>query len=173
MTRDDFEFNAQMSVRYHRRRSAFLERLNLILTFLTLLAGGSAFATITASRPAIAGWLSIAIVAIGLVQVVFRPEAASMMHKQWLARWTKMLREVEMSPAPDAATLGRWADEQCAIETECVGELRALQVDCWNRANRVMRTGVPPVKLRWHHRLFMQWVSFDHVIEQMTPEPSH
>src|SRR3546814_17809043 len=46
---------------------------------------------------------------------------------------------ISLKTAPVLADIERWSVEQALIEEECIGELRALDLDCEDAAARVMK----------------------------------
>lgn len=90
-----------------------------------------------------------------------------MKHKEWLARWSDMIREIKLAPSPSQQQLDDWMRRKIAIETECVVEMRALQADCYNRTAHSM--GLEETHdyiIRWWHRLLMQVIRFEHAFER-------
>lgn len=163
----DVTFVAEMSSRYHRRRAAFLDRVNLSLTFFSLVAGTGAFVSLFGTSTAIAKVATLAITFASIIQIVYRPEACSNQHKAWLGRWLDMLTALRAQPSPEGPALERWIREIGAIERECVGEMRALQADCYNRTVRALNLDIANnYRLRWYHRIFLQIVSFEHAFER-------
>jgi hypothetical protein len=88
--RGDLLFGAEMSVRYHRRRATFLERTNLMLTLATLIAGGGAFVSLFGETTLFAKVAALVVSVIGLIQIVYTPEACAARHKGWHSRWTAL-----------------------------------------------------------------------------------
>jgi len=169
--RHDLLFAAEMSARYHRRRAAFLETTNNSLNFLTLAGGAGAFVSLYGAGTGIAKALALVLALIGIIQIVFSPQANAMKHKQWLIQWSDLIREIALTPSPTPQQLDDWLRRRVAIETECVVELRALQADCFNRTSRAM--GLEEThnyELRWWHRMFMQVIRFEHAFERL---PAH
>ena len=132
-------YKAEYSARYHRRRAAFLSNLDTSLTLITIMAGASTFGDLVVGSP---GWLAklgaALVTLISLLQVILRlaPQAAA--HAQWLKRCTSLLADQTLTTVPTQADIQRWTHESTAIETECVGELRALVYDCEDAAARAM-----------------------------------
>lgn len=165
---DESLFRAELSSRYHRRRATFLERSALMMTLLTLIGGGSGVISLFGDGKIIAQVSAGIVTLVGLIQIVYRPEMAAMQHKAWLRRWNKVIIEIKFeSTSPhDKALEVQWAREAANIESECVGEMRALQADCYNRAVRYMNIDAGNnYELRWYHRALCQIVSFEHGFE--------
>lgn len=133
-------YRADYSARYHRRRATFLSNLDILLTLITALAGASAFADLVSGSP---GWLAkigaAAVTLISLSQVLLRPGYHGQCHVHWLKRWSAMSSDIRLKPMPTAEDVARWIRESATIEEECIGELRALRIDCENISSRVLR----------------------------------
>ena len=161
--RDHFLFASTMSSIYHRRRATFLERTSMIMSLLTLLGGASGVISLIGDNPLVAQCAAGLVTFIGLIQIVYRPETAAAQHKGWLTRWRQMKSQVLLAEDPSADQLAAWAKEESAIETECVGEMRALQADAFNHAERTLALSPDHhYRLRWYHRAFCQIISFEH-----------
>lgn len=164
MDRDDILFLAEMSSRYHRRRAAFLERLSNFFNAVTLIGGASAFlALLNAGSDIstdIAKALTALIAIIGVVQSIYRIDAAAFENKRWLVEWMELLTDVYNNESPSAELLKDWIRRKNILDSQTICELRALQEDCFNKtadALGLQHSG----KLRWHQKLLMQVFSFE------------
>lgn len=91
-----------------------------------------------------------------------------MRHKDWLAKWMTLARQIELTPLPTVEKLDEWTRQQNTIEADCTLEMRALQADCYNRTVRAMNLEeVHNYRLRWWHRRFCQVVRFEHAFEDV------
>lgn len=161
-TRADVLFIVEMSVRYHRRRAAFLDLCSSFMSLGTVIGGAGAFLTlIGGDNTVIAKVATFLLTVIGMVQLIFRIDTSAAAHKQWLKQWMRMLYEVRTNVAPDNDTISTWLERRYAIEAECVTEMRALQVDCANRTIAALNLDGELDKLRWWHRAFMQIWPFE------------
>lgn len=160
--RADLLFAAEVSVRYHRRRATFLERSNLALTLATLVAGGGAFVSLFGEGNLFAKVAALIVSAITLVQLVYTPEACAARHRQWLRDWLQLLQDIRSHPEPGEDQLRGWIATRYRIEGECVGEMRALQADCYNKAVAALsKSDEHNYRIRWWHRAFGQVISFE------------
>ena len=169
--RHDLLFAAEMSARYHRRRAAFLETTSNWLNFLTLAGGAGAFVSLYGAGTGIAKLLALLLSLIGIIQIVYSPQANATKHKEWLTQWFDLIREIKLAPSPTPQQLDEWMRKKVAIETECIVELRALQADCFNRTARAM--GLEEThnySIRWWHRRLMQVIRFEHAFERPPQE---
>jgi hypothetical protein len=153
-TRSDILFDADASVRYHKRRCAFLENANFALTAAVLVLGsGAVVALMTQLLPPTIGIVALAVgAAMGAVKLVYKPDHCAVKHADWTKRWTAILTEAKNTPNPSAAKLADWVPGKHAIEAECIGEMNALKADCWNRTRRAQDRLGKPYRLRWYHR---------------------
>jgi hypothetical protein len=162
----DLLFCAELSARYHRRRASFLDRTNLFLNLAVLVGASGAFISLFGAGTLIAQTLALVLLVIGVIQIVYRPEACAIAHQRWLAQWLELIREIKTTPKPSEENVAKWTERRYAIEGECVGELRALQADCYNRAARALEREGEPYRLRFWHRALIQVVSFEHAFEE-------
>lgn len=161
-TRADMLFIVEVSVRYHRRRAAFLDLTSSLMSLATVIGGAGAFLTlIGGDSTAIAKIATLILTVVGTVQLVFKIDTSAAMHKQWLKQWLRMLYEVRTNDTPSADMIARWVQERYAIEADCVTEMRALQADCYNRAMTALNLEAAPYVLTRRHRLLMQVWPFE------------
>ena len=159
--RDDILFAAEVSTRYHRRRATFLGDADRLLTFFQLLAGASAFGTlVTAGGTLFAQWATALVTLAATVQAVFGMSVAACRHEAWLKRWSDLLIEVRLNGDPSPEMLAAWARTRAMIEQEHVGELRALERDCANKARKVLGWQGEHREISFLQRLFIQVASF-------------
>jgi hypothetical protein len=155
--RDDILFAAEVATRYHRRRATFLADTDRLLTFFQLLAGASAFGSLITAGGLLFAQVATALVTLAAtVQAVFSLGVASCRHEVWLKRWLALLSDVMLDTDPSEATLGHWLKERLSIEAECVGELRTLELDCRNKAMRVLGWQGKEVPISWWRRRLIQ-----------------
>ena len=153
-------WKAEYSSRYHRRRAAFLSNTDTFINVINVMAGASAFGALLAEAPTMLSKFGTAIVVLlSLLQILLRLGANSAAHAQWLGRWTTLLAELRSKTAPTEIDLEKWFHESAMIESQCVGELRALCYACENAAARAL--GVPDreVEIKWWQRLIMHLVT--------------
>lgn len=162
MTRDDLEFFAEISVRYHRRRAAFLSRVSACMSVCTLFGGAAAFATLFGADTLAAKWLTMGITFLGVVQIVAQIDRNAVIHEKWLAAWNELLFELHVTPNETEEDFRRWTEKLYRLESECVGQMKALTNQCFNQASSALgRPNEDPYILRWYHRLLIQFISFE------------
>lgn len=146
---------------YHRRRANFLTNFDTILTLITLAAGASAFGALVADSPSWISKIGAALVAfISLAQVVLKLAPQGAAHAQWLKRWQSLQSEIVLTSLPTLEQVERWTREKDAIETECVGELRALTFDCEDATARAMGIAGRQHKIHWAQRILIHFGTF-------------
>lgn len=162
MDRLELLFSAEMSVRYHRRRAAFLERLGMLLNLSTLIGGAGAFLSLVGGESThIAKVATLIITVIGIIQAVYRIDSAASDNRQWLNEWLTILTEIYSEESPSAGKLANWRERKHRIEAQCVSELRALQVDCYNKTIDYMQLDAPHVPIRRYQKALMQLYPFE------------
>lgn len=159
--RYDLAFRADFSTRYHRRRAAFLIKLDRLLTLITLMSGAGAFLAIVDQGSDSIGKLSaLTVTIVSLFQIVFELGVAGAKHTEWLRRWDKLATDIQCNSTPSEEQLVGWQQERSSIETECVGELRALSIDCENAARQYLGVKEGQRKIGRFQRLTMQFGTF-------------
>ncbi|WP_285020053.1 hypothetical protein [Novosphingobium sp. fls2-241-R2A-195] len=155
-------FSAELSVRYHRRRASFLDLVGSLASLVTVIGGAGAFLTLLGGESTtVAKIATLALTIVGTIQLVFKTDTAAAAHKQWLKQWSKMLHEIRTTDNPGPQLISEWVKERYSIEADCVTELRALEVDCFNRAMKALDLEGTAIPLRWWHRTFIQVWSFE------------
>lgn len=161
-TRADMLFIAELSVRYHRRRAAFLDVTSSLMGLVTVIGGAGAFLTlIGGDGTLIAKAATLVLTVVGTIQLVFRIDTAAAAHKQWLKQWLAILHDVRTTSEPTQDAIAAWIKRRYDIEADCVTEMRALQADCFNRTMTALNLEGEPYQLRWWQRAFMQVWSFE------------
>lgn len=152
---------AEYSTRYHRRRAHFLGNLDTLLNLITAVSGASTVVDLAAGTP---GWIAkvgaALITAISITQILLRIGAHASAHTQWMKRWTKLQTDIKLTPEPNNAQISAWLEEKADIETDCVGELRALCNDCENAAAKVMRLEGRQVRIKPLQRLLLHFGTY-------------
>jgi len=171
VTRETAQFGAELSIRYHRRRASFLERTSALMSTAILIGGAGAFASLFGESTFIAKIATLFVALVGVIQIVFQVDRCAAEHRRWLKEWSGLLLEIKRNDDPSAAELHRWDERRSGIEQECVGELRALQIDCWNRTAIAMGSTEPPTPMRWWHRALIQVCSFEATFANPLPQP--
>lgn len=157
----ELRYRANYSARYHRRRATFLTNLDTVLTLTTLMAGASAFGALVVDSPTWISKIGAATVSlISLAQVVLKLAPQGAAHTEWLKRWHALQSEVVLTSSPTLEQIQRWTRETDAIETECIGELRALAFDCEDAAARAMGIVGRQHKIHWAQRVFIHFGTF-------------
>ncbi|NBC35540.1 hypothetical protein GTZ99_03105 [Novosphingobium sp. FSY-8] len=162
MTRDDLEFWAEVSARYHRRRAAFLARASAFMSAATLFGGAGAFASLFGTETLWAKIITLCLTFLGVLQIVCQIDRNAAIHERWLSQWNELLFELHVTPESNEHDLRRWTERFYRIESECIGHMKALANDCFNSAMLGLgREDNNPYRLKLYHRLFMHFLSFE------------
>ena len=164
--RSELHFDAVMGVKYHRRRAAFLERVSAMMSAAILFGGAGAFASLFGNQTLIAKALAALVAMIGIIQIVFQTDRCAVEHRNWLRRFLALQKSIDATPTPTGEQISQWNDLKLEIESECVGEFRALQKDCYNRTVTMLDLDGQPIPLKWRHLWFMQIYSFENSFQR-------
>jgi hypothetical protein len=173
LTRNQILFRATGSCHYHQSRAGFLEGFANLLTIANIVLGGSAFATMMSNAPSkVAPWVGLAIAVLNAYRFVVKPDQLASKHREWAARWTELLADVQATANPPAAKLKSWIKTQTKLNGESRGEMRALAAHCFNTT--LGSLGIPDERypLKWRHRTFKHIFKFTHAFDNMKFERS-
>jgi hypothetical protein len=168
VTRDDVLFSAVVSSKYHQRRHSFLAQLDILINLSVVLAGASAFSAIVGgNHTGLAKWAAAISTFAGLFQIVLGVGKAAQSHQSWYTRWRSLLTDIECNPEPDKRELEGWLHTRTSIEVECVSELRALEVDCRNRAISQLNLSLDERRhIFWWQRVVIQIGTFQSTFDR-------
>lgn len=126
-------YAAELSARYHRRRATFLTNADTATNAITLCAGASSLGGLLAKAtgPWPVGMAAI-VTFTSILKIVTRLGSSANLHAGWFRRWSGLLTEIELIEHPDEVTVAKWMRDRGELDRDCVGELRALCVDCEN-----------------------------------------
>ncbi|MCL4672168.1 MAG: hypothetical protein KJZ64_04390 [Sphingomonadaceae bacterium] len=156
------KFIAEASARYHRRRAMFLERLSSVLNLINIICGTTAFFVVISNFENLVKALALFIALSNCLQMIFKIEESATMHKVWLSRWHDCLEIIESKNTLGSRELAQFVKIRNSIERECVGEMHALKVDCFNRTAHAMKFDTSSLKrLGIHHKVFMHILPFE------------
>ncbi len=148
-------FDLRRSIRYHHRRRAFFDRLDMSTNMLSVIFGSAAVYGVLEQQ-----YKMLALVAAGTVTVasavnlVLGSAQRARAHSDFVRRYIQLERRMQVA-VPDAATLVQVRQDRLAIEAEEPPVLHVLNVICHNEEMRAM--GYPKAnlaKIRWWQRLF-------------------
>jgi ABC-type uncharacterized transport system fused permease/ATPase subunit len=132
-------------------------------TFITLtvaLTSAAAFGDLLSGATDVAQFLTAAVALVSISQIVLRLAERGAAHAQWMKRWNRLAMEMELNDAPSAEDVRAWSRERYEIENECVGELRALRIDCEDVAARTLDIKGRQHKIGRLQRLFIHLGTF-------------
>lgn len=130
---EQIDFSVKKSIRYHSRRCARFERLDLFTKWLTAVAGAMAFAAIVGD--ARSGWaavLTFIITALAFADVVVSFGSRAHLHKHLYRCFSEMAVEIAQLETPAASDLARLRAKRLALESEEPHIIDALERWCWN-----------------------------------------
>lgn len=163
-TRGDLLTDCERSMRYHQARARFFNWVHLLIQFFVF-----ALASVGVSR--LIGalltdqtilWLLAAISLLALFSLVYNPAEKSSIHKSLYRGFAMLNGVVAALPDADEATLAEWTQRIHALYAEEPPVYRALLAHCDNQVSIALDAVGKGyfVDLRWHHRLFRNFVPF-------------
>lgn len=168
MTKSELIFAAEASCRYHDARARFLQGFASLLTILSVVLGGSAFATLVngALAPA-APWIGLVIAFLNAYRFVAKPEQLGGQHRTWARAWADLLADLRATPTVSAAKSRAWIKTHSSLNAECSGEMVALKAYCFNATLGALGLKDKPYPIKWRHRTFKNIFKFTHAFDGM------
>ncbi|MGE0357779.1 MAG: hypothetical protein AB7P08_12825 [Burkholderiales bacterium] len=160
MTKYQLEVKARISVMYHRRRQAFLERWDFAAKILALVTSAAVIYGEKYGAHQLGYWIAVATATITMGVVVGGASRKAVQHSVLAARWATALGDmvgVEENSKALEPIKRRFAE----IKRDELPELGALIRLCHRevlRADGCKEADLPQVPC--HHRLLAQWVDF-------------
>jgi len=122
-TKNDLQFNLRYAQRLCQRTARFYRRLQTWLTFISLLAGSSAVATLAAQLPVPSAWLLGVFAIFGCINLALRPADKIAANEADVRKYGALLAKVN---SVDAAKLQQMLDEARLSDTAEIEPLRPV-----------------------------------------------
>lgn len=121
--KDELYFNFRYGQRLCQRTARFYRRIQTTLTFVSLLAGGSAVATLAAQMPTHSAWLLATFAIFGCINLAIRPAERIAANEADVRKYGGLLVKLNML-APSA--LQQLLDEARQSDTSEIEQLRPV-----------------------------------------------
>jgi hypothetical protein len=121
--KEELYFNFRYAQRLCQRTARFYRRIQTLLTFMSLLAGSSAVATLAAQLPAQSAWLLATFAVLGCMNLAIRPAERIAANEADVRKYGALLAKLNQM---DAASLQQLLDEARLSDTTEVEHLRAV-----------------------------------------------
>lgn len=152
----DLDYDSAVALRYHGRRKAFLDGLSRLDPTLSVILGGTAFATVVAGYSKVAAGAALAVAGVSAINLAFGLTDRARLHEALFRRWGELRAKLVMLSEEDDAALRSLEVERAQIDAESPWQLRALSVLCENEEKEVRRTG-PIYRVGWIQRSLANW----------------
>lgn len=120
---EEVQFNLRYAQRLCQRTARLYRRIQTMLTFISLLAGSSAVATLAAQMPIPSAWLLAAFAIFGCINLAIRPADKVAANEADIRKYGTLLAKVQTL---DAATLQQQLNEARQSDAAEVEPLRAV-----------------------------------------------
>lgn len=147
----DLDYDSAVAMRYHGRRQGFMEFLARLDPALTILLGGTAFATIVTDYKGIAAGAALAAAGVSAINLAFGLADRARLHEGLYRRWGQLRADLALIEQDDDAALRALEVKRAAIDAESPWQLEALSVMCENEEKKFRRSG-PLYKVGWCQR---------------------
>lgn len=121
--KDELYFNFRYSQRLCQRTARFYRRIQTSLTFMSLLAGSSAVATLAAQMPTQSAWLLAAFAMFGCINLAIRPAERIAANEADVRKYGALLAKLNQL---DPLILQQLLDEARQSDTDEVEHLRPV-----------------------------------------------
>ncbi len=160
--RHEVSYRLRLSIRYHQRRTRFFDLWDKWIKVLVVLAGTSAFATLTieAADASIAKWISAVIAVMGILSLVFAFSEKARTHANLARRYSELEAELAAMRTPRKGNLVDIDRRIRLIEADEPPTLGALVVLCQNEIALQEGHDGQITPLRWYHRILAHFVDF-------------
>ena len=122
-TKEELQFNLRYAQRLCQRTARFYRRLQTTLSFISLLAGSSSVATLTAQLPVPSAWLLGAFAIFGCINLALRPADKIAANEADVRKYGALLAKVN---SVDVAALQQMLDEARVSYTTEIEPLRPV-----------------------------------------------
>lgn len=121
--KEELYFNFRYAQRLCQRTARLYRRIQTSLTFMSLLAGSSAVATLAAQLPAQSAWLLATFAALGCINLAVRPAERIAANEADVRKYGALLAKLSLLDAP---ALQQLLDEARQTDTTEVEQLRPV-----------------------------------------------
>ena len=120
---EEVQFNLRYAQRLCQRTARFYRRIQTTLTFISLLAGSSAVATLAAQMPIPSAWMLATFAVFGCISLAIRPAEKIAANEADIRKYAALLAKV---PLGNAAALQQQLNEARQSDATEVEPLRAV-----------------------------------------------
>lgn len=151
-------FGVRRSIRYHRHRQRFFDRLNKVGNILAALSGSATLAASLSSATSLLPWLAGATAVFSAADLVVGTATAARNHHDLARRFTALEQRLLETQEPDEVMWREVIQQRLAIEADEPPPLLVLNSMCHNELLRAM--GYPEkdqLMIRGYQRWLAQW----------------
>ena len=121
--KDELEFNLRYAQRLCERTARLYRRIQTVSTFISLIAGSSTVAALSAQRPATAAWLLAVFALFGCINLAIRPAEKIAANEADVHKYAVLIAKTD---ALDTATLQQMLKEAHCTDAPEIEPLRAV-----------------------------------------------
>ena len=166
---DTLLFSVRHSVRYHSRRRAFFDTVNLAANAASVIFSSAAMAALLREDlKYLAPWIALTVTVISTLNLVLRSSERARAHHDLAKRFIALEQRVYPAPEDQLATLYA---EKLAIEADEPPTLVILSVMCHNDQCRA--EGLDSERqwnIRWWQRMFAHFMDLPPSPERLHPK---
>jgi hypothetical protein len=159
-TKSDLYFDALRNALYHSARKAYFDLLNRTLSFVIILAGGTAAADFGSRWGLDFKLLAFVAAVVAALQLVFDFGMRARTHEFLQRRYYEMIAKISAKPNTAKKELGEWEAELNRIYSEEPTPMRALDAIAYNAACEALGRSDKRVKVSWWQSLMRHFLPF-------------
>jgi hypothetical protein len=127
----DIKFEALRNAIYHSSRRRFFELLSRFLSFLVIVSGTLAVATLANWDPR---WPAAGAAVIGAMQLVFDFNGRARLHENLQRRYFELIAKIEQVLTPTEQEIASWKSDLNLMYADEPPPMRALDTVAYNKA---------------------------------------
>jgi len=135
------DYDSSVAMRYHCRRKAFLDILARLDPALSVVLGGTAFATVITGHPDIAASAGLAVAVISALNLAFNLSDRARLHEDLFREWGGILADLAVIADGDDTALRKLEAQRARLDARSPWQLLALSAICENEEKIVRRSG--------------------------------
>lgn len=158
---EELRFNCLRSAIYNAARERWLDSCHRWLSFVVIVGGSGAVATIVRDNPSMAVGLAVLAAVSSGVSLAFDPAGRAREHSYLRRRFYELLGDIDRAPE-DFDHLAQLSARLYTLYGEERPHLSALNAIAWNETADALY-GLdqrPRLEIRWHHSLFRNVLPF-------------
>ncbi len=156
---EDLDFAVEKSMRYHQRRRAFHDFFHRLFMFVIVVAGSTAFSTVSLNMGDVSKISAAITVALAAIDLVWGLSHRARDHEILFRRFSDLAIKIRTGELCED-TYKEWLKERITIESDEPPIYWALEADCDNEVRRAWGMNEEIIKIGWWYRRTMNLIRY-------------